>query len=81
MKFYIIEELYFYSAYDTYGSEVLSKGFADQDKAWEFVKNLTMSEPDSVASDEMDESRHVRAVQYDTSEVVEYHIQEIEVEL
>lgn len=81
MKFYIIEELYFCSEYDTYGSEVLSKGFADQDKAWEFVKNLTMSEPDSVASDEMDESRHVRVVQYDTSEVVEYHIQEIEVEL
>lgn len=47
----------------------------------EFVKNLTMSEPDSVVSDEIDNTRHIRVVEYDTSEVIEYRIQELEVEL
>ena len=81
MKVYVIEEVSFCTAYDMYGSAILSKGFADRDKAWEFVKNLTMSEPDSVVLDEMDNGRCVRVVEYDTSEVIEYHIQEIEVEL
>lgn len=81
MKFYVIEELYFYSDYDMYGNEILAKGFTDRDKAWEFVKSLTMAEPDSVYEDEMDESRYIRLVEYNTGEMIEYHIREIEVEL
>lgn len=34
MKFYVIEELSFCTVYDMYGSAILSKGFADRDKAW-----------------------------------------------
>lgn len=80
-KIYIINELYFYTMMDYSGSQTLSRGFTDRDKAWEFVKNLTMSEPESVSDDDADDSRYVRVVVYETGEVIEYHIDYIEVEL
>lgn len=79
-KIYVIEELCFANG-DLIGSAVLTKGFANRDKALEYMKALTPAEPDSVVLDEIDDARGVRVVEYDTEEVINYNLEEIEVEL
>ena len=77
MKIYVIEELCFMG--DLIGSSILTRGFTNRTKAYECMKTLTPA--DGVISDEIDQTRGVRVITYDTEEVIEYHIQEITVEL
>lgn len=77
MNIYVIEELCFTG--DLIGSAILTRGFTNRTKAYEFMKTLTPA--DGVISDEIDQTRGVRVITYDTEEVIEYHIQEINVEV
>ena len=76
MSIYVIEEVCFMDG--LIGSAILTRGFTNRTKAYEFMKTLTPA--DGVISDEIDKTRGVRVITYDTEEVIEYHIQEIEVE-
>lgn len=78
MKIYVIEELCFANG-DLIGSAVLTKGFTNRDKALEYMKALTPA--DGVISDETDDIRGVRVIEYDTEEVINYNLEDIEVEL
>ena len=77
MKIYVIEELCFMG--DLIGSAILTRGFTNRAKAYELLKTLTPA--DGVISDEIDQTRGVRVITYDTEEVIEYHIKELTVEL
>ena len=78
MKIYIIEELCWMNG-DMIGSAVLTKAYANRTKAWEAIKALTPA--DGVVLDQIDAIRGVRVIEYNTEEVTNYGIQEIEVEL
>lgn len=78
MKIYIIEELCWMNG-DMIGSAVLTKAYTNRTKAWEAIKALTPA--DGVVLDQVDAIRGVRVIEYNTEEVTNYGIQEIEVEL
>lgn len=78
MKIYVIEELCFMDG-DLIGSAILTRGFTNRTKAFEAIMALTPA--DGVVLDEVDATRGVRVIEYDTEEVINYGIQEIEVEL
>lgn len=78
MSIYVVEELCFMCG-DLIGSSILTRAFTNWNKAYELMKTLTPA--DGIISDEIDQTRGVRVITYDTEEVIEYHIQELEVEL